>query len=112
MGWTDLWFAHPGELIKPILKYWRNNPKFWLLEAPYYDFCSLHNGRCFVGVWSGPQNDLICLKHCETNREAETYLSPPGITIAHACLKALWKAWKLKMPPNNMEIGKCHQRMN
>lgn len=28
------------------------------------------------GFWTGEQNDLLCVKCCKTNEEAEEYLSP------------------------------------
>ncbi len=42
-----------------------------------------------VGVWTGPDRDLICVKRCTTNEEAERYLSPPGRTILSAVLRGL-----------------------
>lgn len=68
-GWTDIWYAHPGTFI--------------------YNFIW---GGCFlVGKCTGPQSDLICVKDCETNEEAEKYLSPCGITILSATIKAVIK---------------------
>lgn len=28
------------------------------------------------GYWTGEQGDLLCVKECKTNKEAEKYLSP------------------------------------
>ncbi len=64
----DVWYAHPGRLINAIR---------W-------------SGRWHVGNWTGPQHDLICVKNCSTNAEAERWLSPGGRTILSAAIKALW----------------------
>jgi len=45
--------------------------------------------RWYVGVWTGPDNDLLCVKHCKTNAEAEQFLSPCGSTLAEACTRAV-----------------------
>ncbi len=42
-----------------------------------------------VGMWTGPDHDLLCVKNCSTNEEAERYLSPPGRTILSATLRGL-----------------------
>ena len=76
MYWQDVWFLgynHPAAS-------WR---KFTRRDSAY------------VGVWTGPQNDLICVRHCETNEEAERYLSPGGYTILHAALKSWLKRKRL-----------------
>lgn len=51
-------------------------------------------GHCFAGVWTGPQQDLICVKHCETNEEANKWLSPRAYTIVGAVFKAFLKMLK------------------
>ena len=67
-GWTDLWYIGDDLLSRPS----------WL-----------------AGVWTGPDNDLICLQHCETNEEAEQYLSPAGWSIAEALHLAIEKRLSL-----------------
>jgi len=47
--------------------------------------------RWVCGVWTGPQRDLVCLKHCETNEEANEWLSPGGWTPEHAVRQAVAK---------------------
>jgi len=79
MGWTDVWYAHPGP---------------WTIQrwiAHRFGF----GGCWYVGVWTGPERDLICVKPCDSNLEANLYLSPGGWTITHAALRAWWKLWRM-----------------
>lgn len=77
MGWGEVWYADPGPIsLRRLIA----NP--WMIWP----------GGFHVGVWTGPQNDLLCVKHCATNAEAERFLSPAAPTILAACLAALWKA--------------------
>ena len=62
-GFTDIWYAHPGP--DGILR-----------------------NRWHAGFWTGPQKDLICVKKCETNEEAEEWLSPGANTPIAAILAA------------------------
>ena len=78
MGWTVVWYAHPGG------SYLRNLTGRW-------------GGRWHVGVDTGPQHDLICLKHCRTNKEAERWLSPGGSLISIAVIKAILKLIRLRL---------------
>ena len=68
LNWNDIWYAHPGDF--------RTN---------------LKQGRFHVGVWTGPQMDLICIRKANTNSEAEKYLSPGGRTILEATIKSVYK---------------------
>lgn len=52
-------------------------------------------GDWFAGVWTGPQRDLICVKDCDTNEEAEIWLSPPGATPEEATRLSLEKQARL-----------------
>ncbi len=62
-GWQHIWYAHPGNFgFRALVR-----GRFGLLWP----------GRWMVGVWTGPQNDLLCVRHCRSNHEAEKYLSPP-----------------------------------
>ncbi len=76
MGWSDVWYAHPG-----ARGFWRDLWRYIRWE-----------GRWHVGNWTGPQNDLLCVRYCDTNEEAERWLSPGSRTILGAVLKALWRA--------------------
>jgi len=67
MGCDAVWYANPGTL-KNMIKW---------------------DGRWHVGFWTGPQLDLVCIKKCKTNEEADRYLSPGGRTILSATLKTL-----------------------
>lgn len=49
-------------------------------------------GQWFMGVWTGPQDDLLCIKKCRTREEANRFLSPEGKSIDDACIKAM-KMW-------------------
>ena len=62
VGFTDLWYAHPGSAL-------------------------VRADRWHAGIWTGPQQDLICVKKCETNEEAEEWLSP-GAAGPLAAIKA------------------------
>jgi len=74
LGWTDLWYANPGGAYRP---------------APHPR--DLLDGRWHAGVWTGPQHDLICVKQCSTNAEAEIWLSPGGQTPEDAAKVAIDK---------------------
>ena len=80
MGWDSIWYAHPGP--GGLRRLWRMRV-FW-------------PGRFHVGVWTGPQLDLLCIERCDTNEEAERALSPSGPTVLLATLAALWKAYWLR----------------
>ena len=90
MGWGDAWYAHPGPGLWPL---------WWGATSIHHYACDRlvwhAPGRWMVGVWTGPQRDLLCLKVCETNAEANKYLSPGAPTFTMACLAALCKAWLL-----------------
>ena len=70
MGWTDIWYAHPGPM------------------KPHHDW--------YAGIWTGPQHDLICVRRCDNNEDAEFCLSPGADTILGAVLLACLKLWFLR----------------
>lgn len=70
LNWSDVWYAHPGDIRSNFRK---------------------RGGCFFVGVWTGPQRDLICVRRADTNQAAERFLSPSGRTILDATIKAVWK---------------------
>lgn len=43
------------------------------------------------GYWTGEQGDLLCVKICKTNKEAERNLSPMRKNIVIAFLKFMFK---------------------
>lgn len=66
-SWSDLWA--PG--VEDIVRY---GPR----------------GRYFhVGVWTGPDGDLLCVRRCETNEEADRCLAPPGWNVFDATLRSV-----------------------
>jgi len=68
-GWDQLWYANPGG-----------------------DYRRSKTTPCwFAGTWTGPQRDLLCVKDCETNEEAERWLSPAGWTPEEAVELAIHK---------------------
>lgn len=78
LGWSDAWFpnAQTREDPDPLHRWWHN------VIPPL--------GSCFVGVWTGPHGDMLCVRRCFTRKEARRWASPPGRTILHATLRALW----------------------
>jgi len=64
MEWTTIFYFHPG--------------------MPYFDWPD----NWAAGVWTGPQDDLLCVKPCETNEEAERWLSPCANSALDAVLLA------------------------
>lgn len=90
MDWSDVWYAHPGKIFK----------------RPYWKVFRRLKNRWHVGVWSGKDNDLICVRHIEDyptaptwldrQKEVEHLLSPGGPTIFLACIFALIRWWRTK----------------
>lgn len=76
-GFMDIWYAHPGPRAYDYYLEGERRERF--------------GGRWHAGVFTGPQHDLICVKQCETNEEAERYLSPGAYSIAEAIEAALAK---------------------
>lgn len=74
MGWDAVWYTGSA-------------PSVWYAVQAWW-----RGDVCFVGTWTGPQNDLLCVRRCDTAEEAERCLSPGARTILGAALKAWWKA--------------------
>jgi len=74
-GWDAVWFlgsnGRKGKYARPL------------------NF--LRRDACLVGTWTGPDNDLLCVRRCRTAEDAEKYLSPAGWTITDAAIRAWWK---------------------
>jgi len=71
-GWDAVWFLGSNGLRRGPLRF-------------------LGPGTCAVGVWTGPDADLLCVKECHSLEEAEGLLSPEGWTITHAAICAWLK---------------------
>lgn len=56
----------------------------WYPDAGHPDITS--SREFFVGVWTGPDADLLCVKTCETIKAAERFLSPSAPTAIEAAL--------------------------
>ncbi len=77
-GFMDIWYAHPGPL--PSREYSKDTVRGQRFGP-----------RWHAGIFTGPEHDLICVKHCATNEEAEKYLSPGGWSPEEAVQLALEK---------------------
>lgn len=71
----------------------------WCPDAsdPFRFRRSLRLKHVFVGTWTGPQNDLICTKSCETNAEAEEHLSMPASSITRAAVLSTFHYWRRRV---------------
>jgi len=65
-GFDALWYAHPGG---------EKHNRF--------------GERWHAGIWTGPDNDLICVRRCPTKDQAERFLSPGADTPEAAVWAAL-----------------------
>jgi len=68
-GWRDVWYLGSNGLRRGAFRF-------------------LGPETCYVGIWTGPKRDLLCVRECSTLQEAEACLSPPGWTILHAAFRA------------------------
>ncbi len=87
-GWDSIWEMSPLDASGPIaVREARAKP--WVA----------------VGVWTGPQKDLLCLKGCQSNPEADLWLSPNAETKEDALKLAVRQYRKLKklMPKAALE---------
>lgn len=80
-GFSDIWYAHP--VPRDYDDYQRGGAS------------ERFGPRWHAGVFTGPQHDLICVKPCETNEEAERFLSPGGWSPEEAVRLALQKRKEL-----------------
>jgi hypothetical protein len=80
-GFTDIWYAHPGPHCYEDYQLGRSMDNF--------------GPRWHAGVWTGPEHDLVCVRTCSTNKEANRYLSPGGWSPEEAVRRALAKRREL-----------------
>lgn len=73
-GWHDVWYL--GSNRPERYRHW------WSFVNP---------SACYVGIWTGPDLELLCVRRCVTAEEAEQALSPAGWTIVHAAIRAWLK---------------------
>ncbi len=78
-GWEAVWFLG------------RNG-----LRRNCHLFGFLNRYTCYVGTWTGPDLDLICVCRCKSSEEAEKSLSEPGYTILHAVIRSWLKLRRLR----------------
>jgi hypothetical protein len=76
-GFTNIWYSNPWPIG----------------SSPTHD---TPGQRWFAGVWTGPENDMLCLKICATNEEAEQWLSPAGYDLRDAIELAIKKLEDLR----------------
>ena len=78
-GWDEVWCAGVRHPDNPP----PGRETCWL---PWHVFRS----RSFmVGVLTGKDNDLVCVKKCSHDEDPETFLAPAGRSILTATLKTL-----------------------
>jgi hypothetical protein len=82
-GFTVLWYAHPGPREYTDYQPGGRSERF--------------GPRWHAGIDTGPQGDLICVRPCLTNEEAERWLSPGGWTPDEAVDLALAKLERLAL---------------
>ncbi len=76
-GWNEVWAPGVGDPESPPPGADRHRP----LDA-------LTTPGFFVGVWTGPDKDMFCVRRCERKCHAEKYKSPPGYTVLDAAIRA------------------------
>lgn len=76
-GWDEIWAPGVGDPENPA-----PGSKNRVVE--------LFQVRAFmVGVWTGPDGDMLCVRRCSWQCDAERYASPPGRTILDAALRSM-----------------------
>ena len=101
-GWTDCWYAHPSRQLYGASERWGKTTIRQKLQS--LRIFITWRDRFHVGVWTGRDGDLICVKQCSTNEEAERYLAPGSSSLVMAAARSAWKRlWldaKLGCPTN------------
>ena len=86
-GWDAVWFIGSNGLKHGPFKF-------------------MGTDTCYVGVWTGPDSDLLCVRECSTREEAERCLAPSGWTITHAAVRSWVKFMRLRHD-TEIHIGSC-----
>lgn len=73
-GWDEIWVPTADDHPEPRLGRVRE-----LFLARQY----------MVGVWTGPDADMLCVRRCSWQCDADRYRSPPGWTILDATLRSV-----------------------
>lgn len=77
-GWNEIWCVSIGNPENPPPGRSRHDP-LQFLKTPGFR----------VGVWTGPDGDMFCVRRCSSATVAESYRSPPGRTVLLAVAKAV-----------------------
>ena len=71
----------------------------------WHDVWMPNKGAWFVGNWTGPEYDLLCLTYCRTNRQGRRFLSPEGKTLTDAIMRARVKISRMVAPKKGCSGG-------
>jgi len=97
--------AHP-ELYKTMAKYsWTDihyANSFLPTDTPTQD----KPNSWYIGIWSGPDKNTLCIREAHTEESVKKYRSPSGSSINEAVTKAtlLW----MDTEPGALPRARCH----
>jgi len=77
-GWNEVWAPTIGDPENPPPGRKKHSP-----------LASFRIRGFYVGVWTGPDGDMMCTRRTTWGPDAERYRSPPGRTLLDATLRAL-----------------------
>ncbi len=77
-GWTAVWAPGVGNPENPVSAEKGHRPLHTFKSCGF-----------LVGVWTGPDKDLLCVRRTDWMPDAERYKSPHGRTILDAVLRGL-----------------------
>jgi hypothetical protein len=85
-SWSDIHYANS---FLPTDKPIQDNPNSW-----------------YIGIWTGPYKNTLCVRAAQTDEEATKYKSPPGSSLSEAITKAalLWGDTE----PGALPRARCH----
>ena len=76
-GWESAWCVDAVDPADPPPGSCRVLPWRVFRRGPAHPL----EGGFLLGTWTGPEQDLLCVRRCETAAEAERALSPSGRTL-------------------------------